>query len=97
MNMGTWKRLPADVQKVFEELSGDWAVDFTGKAWDKFDQEARVKVKAKGIEFISLPPAEDAKWKRLLSPIKDEYAGELDGKGLPGTKVLRELQGLAGR
>ena len=97
MNMGTWKKLPADVQRVFEELSGDWAVDFTGKAWDKFDQEARVKVKAKGIEFISLSPAEDAKWKKLLSPIKDEYAAELDGKGLPGTKILRELQGLAGK
>ena len=97
MNTGIWKRLPADVQKVFEELSGDWAVDFTGKAWDTFDQEARGQVKAKGIEFITLPPAEDAKWKKLLSPIKNEYAAELDAKGLPGTKVLSELQGLAGK
>ena len=41
---------------MFEELSGEWAVDFTGKAWDRFDKEAEVKVKAKGIEFISLAP-----------------------------------------
>ena len=97
MNQQSWDRLPADVKKVFDRLSGDWAVDFTGKAWDKFDHEAKAKVKASGIEFISLSPEENARWKQLLEPIKDEYAAELDAKGLPGTKVLRELQGLAGK
>ena len=77
---------------MFEELSGEWAVDFTGKAWDRFDKEAEVKVKAKGIEFISLAPEEKARWTKRLTPIKDEYAAELDAKGLPGTEVLRELQ-----
>ena len=97
MNMATWKKLPKDVQKVFDELSGDWAVDFTGKAWDKFDQEARGRVKEKGIEFISLPSTENAKWKKLLDPIKNDYAREIDAKGLPGSQVLKELQGFAGK
>jgi TRAP-type C4-dicarboxylate transport system substrate-binding protein len=39
VNENSWKGLPDDVKKVFEELSGEWAVEFTGKAWDKFDQE----------------------------------------------------------
>ena len=97
INMDTWKRLPKDVQKVMEDLSGDWAVDFTGKAWDKFDAEAKEKVKAQGIEFITLPPEEKARWKKLLAPIKDAYAAELDAKGLPGTKILQELQGMGGK
>jgi TRAP-type C4-dicarboxylate transport system substrate-binding protein len=97
INMGSWNRLPKDVQKVFEDLSGDWAVDFTGKAWDKFDAEAKEKVQAKGIEFITLPPEEKARWKKLLTPIKDAYAAELDAKGLPGTKILEELQGMGGK
>lgn len=94
INMDTWKRLPKDIQKVLEDLSGDWAVDFTGKAWDKFDGEAKKKVMAQGIEFITLDPKEKARWKKLLAPIKDEYAAELDGKGLPGTKILKDLQGM---
>jgi TRAP-type C4-dicarboxylate transport system substrate-binding protein len=92
MNLASWNRLSPDTQKVFEELSGEWAVDFTGKAWDRFDKEAEVKVKAKGIEFISLSPEEKARWTERLTPIKDEYAAELDAKGLPGTEVLRDLQ-----
>ena len=96
MNQGTWDRLPDDVKKVFDELSGDWAVEFTGKAWDKFDTEAVVQNKAAGIEYIQLAPEEKAKWKALLTPVKDEYAAELDAKGLPGKQVLSELEKMAG-
>jgi len=95
MNENSWKGLPDDVKKVIEELSGEWAVEFTGKAWDKFDQEAVGKNKASGIEYIELEAAEKAKWKNLLAPVKGEYAAELDAKGLPGKKVLSDIQKMA--
>ena len=95
MNQRTWDRLPKDVQKVFEELTGKWAVEFTGKAWDKFDAEAVAMKKQKGIEYITLAPAELERWKKLLAPVKEEYAAELEAKGLPGKKVLAELEKLA--
>jgi len=80
MNLKAWEKLPPEVKKVFEELSGDWAVDFTGKAWDKFDKDAETEVKAKGFEFITLPPKEVERWRKLLAPIKEEYAQELEAK-----------------
>jgi TRAP-type C4-dicarboxylate transport system substrate-binding protein len=95
MNQKKWDSLPPDVQKVFNELTGDWAVDFTGKAWDKFDTDARGDVKAKGIEFITLPEQEEAKWRNVLAPIKEEYAAELEAKKLPGKKILEDLKKLA--
>ena len=95
MNQKKWDSLPPDAKKVLTELSGDWAVEFTGKAWDKFDQEAAADVKAKGIEFISLPKQEEARWRKLISPIKDEYAADLEAKKLPGKKILEELKKLA--
>jgi TRAP-type C4-dicarboxylate transport system substrate-binding protein len=91
MNQGTWNKLPPETQKVFNDLTGDWAVDFTGKAWDRFDKEAEAAVKAKGIEYISLSSQELAKWRKLLVPVKDEYAAELEAKKLPGKKILNEL------
>lgn len=95
MNPNTWNKLPPDVQKVFDELSGDWAVDFTGKEWDKFDKEAENEVKAKGVEYISLSPQEMAKWRKLLVPIHEEYAAELESKKMPGKKIFEEMKKLA--
>ena len=97
MNQKKWDSLPPDAKKVLTELSGDWAVDFTGKAWDKFDTEARNEVKTKGIEFINLPSQEEARWKKLLAPINEEYASDLEAKKLPGKKILEELKKLAGK
>ena len=97
MNLNTWNKLPPDVQKVFDELSGDWAVDFTGKEWDKFDKDAENEVKAKGIEFITLSPQESAKWRKLLVPIHEEYASELESKKLPGKKIFEELKKISGK
>jgi TRAP-type C4-dicarboxylate transport system substrate-binding protein len=91
MNQGTWNKLPPDIQKVFNELTGDWAVEFTGKAWDKFDKDAEMEVKAKGMEFISLSPQELARWRKLLAPLKEEYVAELESKKLPGRKVIDAL------
>lgn len=92
MNQKKFDSLPPDVKKVLEELSGDWAVDFAGKAWDKFDNDARNDVKGKGIEFINLPDQEKAKWKKILAPIGEEYAADLEAKKLPGKKILAELR-----
>jgi TRAP-type C4-dicarboxylate transport system substrate-binding protein len=95
MNINTWNKLPPDVQKVFDQLSGDWAVGFTGKEWDKFDKDAETQVKATGIEFISLSPQESARWRKLLVPIHEEYAAELESKKLPGKKIFQELKKLS--
>ena len=92
MNPKTFEKLPPEVQKVFEELSGDWAVDFTGKAWDKFDKDAEDEVKKKGFEYITLSKSEVERWIKLLAPVKDEYVAELEAKKLPGKKVWEELK-----
>lgn len=92
MNSNTFNKLPPDVQKVFDGLSGDWAVDFTGKEWDKFDTEAETTAKGKGVEYISLSPQEIARWRKLLVPIHEEYAAELESKKQPGKKILEEMR-----
>ena len=95
MNQGVWDSLEPDVKKVFEELSGDWAVDFTSKAWDKFNDEAVETNKTGGIEYITLAPEEVERWKAALAPVKEEYAADLEAKGLPGKQLLDFLQDFA--
>jgi TRAP-type transport system periplasmic protein len=92
MNPNTWNKLAPEVQKVFEELSGDWAVDFTGKAWDKFDKEAEDEVRGKGLELITITSQEQARWRKILSPVQEQYAAELEAKKLPGKKIYEDLK-----
>ena len=97
MNQNSFNKLPPEVQKVFDELSADWAVDFTGKEWDRFDKEAENEVKTKGVEYITLAPQEMARWKKLLTPIQEEYANELESKKMPGKKIFEELKKIQGK
>jgi len=95
MNQKKWDSLPPDVQKVFTELSGDWAVDFTGKEWDKFEAAATAEVKGKGIEFYTPPKSEVERWTKALVPVQEEYAADVEAKKKPGKKVLEELRKFA--
>lgn len=91
MNQGVWDKLPADLKKVFESLSGDWAVEFYGKVRDEGEQHAKDVAKEKGMKLIQLPDAELAKVKKMVEPVKASYAAQLEAKGLPGKKALAEL------
>lgn len=94
MNQKKWDSLPPDVQKVFNELTGDWAVDFTGKEWDKFEASATQQMQGK-VEFYTPPQQEIERWTKAVIPVQDEYAADLEAKNLPGKKVLEELRKLA--
>jgi TRAP-type C4-dicarboxylate transport system substrate-binding protein len=91
MNQQKWDSLPADVKKVFEELTGDWAVEFSGKTRDREEKEAADTARQKGVEFVTLSAEENAKVQKLVAPVKDAYAAELEAKGLPGKKMLQEF------
>jgi TRAP-type C4-dicarboxylate transport system substrate-binding protein len=95
MNQGVWDGLPADVKKVFEKYTGDWAVDFYGKTRDIGEEHAKEMLREKGMTFTQISPEESAKAKKLVEPVKEAYAAEVDAKGLPGTKTLAEWKKFA--
>jgi TRAP-type C4-dicarboxylate transport system substrate-binding protein len=88
MNQGVWDRLPKDIQKVFEQYTGDWAVDFYGKIRDEGERHAEDLAKEKGMKLLQLPDSEIDKVKKLVAPVRAEYAAQLEAKGLPGKKAL---------
>lgn len=97
MNQGVWDGLPPDVKKVFEELTGEWAVEFYGKIRDKEELENKKIAGEKGMEMITLPPEEVAKAKERVEPVKEEVVADLEAKGLPGEKALQELESFAAK
>lgn len=90
MNQGVWDGLPMDIKKVFEDYTGDWAVEFYGKVRDEGEHHAEGIAKEK-IKLIQLPDSEMVKVRNMVEPVKAEYAAELEAQGLPGKKALAEF------
>jgi TRAP-type C4-dicarboxylate transport system substrate-binding protein len=93
MNLKKWNSLPADVQKVMEEVSAQW-IDIHGKAWDQLDQEGRDYTLSLGNKIVSVSAAENGKWKKAVRPIIEDYIKDVSAKGLPADKAVKEVESL---
>ncbi len=93
MNQKKWEALPKDVQKVFEQVSDAW-VDVHGKAWDQLDKEGRDFTRGLGNAIVALPAEEDARWRKAVRPIVEEYEKAMAAKGLPGNKAVADVESL---
>lgn len=93
MNKQKWESLPADIQKIFDDVSYEW-IEKQGLAWDKSDSEGEEFVKSLGKTFISLSADEEAKLVDAVKPVLDSYAGEVGSKGLPGREFLEDIRSL---
>ncbi len=89
MNLDKWNALPADIQKIFDEVS-DKYTDVHGNVWDSTDQEGRKYTQSLGNEIISLSDEESARWRKAVEPvINDHIANTPDGDN--HVKEIREL------
>ena len=91
MNKEKWAKLPADVQKVFTDVSQEWIAKH-GEAWDQADQAGREFVTGLKRQFIQLPDAEQQQWKTAVKPILDDYVKKSKEKNLPGDAMLADIQ-----
>ncbi len=90
MRMAAWNSLsPAD-QKILTDLI-PWVLDAQGKSFrDDVGNAIEVGKKA-GVEFIDLPAAERQRWVEALKPVDKQWMTEMDGMGLPGTKMYNDI------
>ena len=89
MNLDKWNALPADIKKIFDEVS-DKYTDVHGKVWDSTDQEGRKYTQSLGNKIISLSDEESARWRKAAEPVINDYiANTPDGD--KHVKKIREL------
>jgi TRAP-type C4-dicarboxylate transport system substrate-binding protein len=93
MNLDSWNRLPKDIQEIFEKSIEFWSLE--DNKWRDADDVTGIEIaKKSGVEFIELPPNELAKVYKAAETAMLKEAGKLDAKGLPGTKVFKEVRRL---
>ncbi len=94
MNMDSWNKLPKDVQKVMDDLALEQA-RWTGTYMDTHVKEAIAwSKKTHGVEVIQLPPAEKAKWDKLLEPMTAKWIKDASGKGIPAQAIVDDIRAL---
>ncbi|HOX55643.1 MAG TPA: TRAP transporter substrate-binding protein [Verrucomicrobiota bacterium] len=91
MNKDKWAELPAEVQKVFTDVSQEWTAK-QGAAWDQADQAGREFVTGLKRQFIQLPEAEQQQWRNAVKPILDDFVKKTKEKNLPGEAMLADIQ-----
>lgn len=91
MNKEVFESLPADVQKVIDELSLEMTI-WTGDYMDNHVKEALEWSKQEhGLEMITLTPEEKVNWDKTIQPIQDKYVADLKAKGLPAEEYKKRL------
>ena len=88
MNKEKWNGLPPDLQKIIEQVDGEW-IEKMGRLWDELDKEGKEVFTQKGGKVIVLSKEENARWADRLRPILDDYVKDMKAKGLPGEEALK--------
>ena len=92
VNKDYWDGLPAEVQGVLKEVAVAYRDHVAGLAMDRA-QASRDAYVAAGGTIVEIDPAERAGWANAMPNIAVEWADNLDGKGEPGTDMLRAYMG----
>ena len=94
MNMDSWKALPADVQKVIQDLGTEQA-EWTGNYMNGHVKEAiSWSKKEYKVEFIQLNKKEKAEWNNKLQFITDKWIKNSKEKGLPAEAIVKDIKAL---
>jgi TRAP-type C4-dicarboxylate transport system substrate-binding protein len=91
MNKAKWNALGAKDRDVIQAINKQWAVKH-GEAWDLSDKEGLQFFLDQGNTTVEIDSKEAARWEAAVAPMIDEYAKELDGKGLNGSDVIAAIR-----
>lgn len=96
MNQKKYDSLPANLKKIIDDTTGMVMSEKGGKVYD--DDRALYKkiCMSKGMEPLQLSATERAKLRELTLPLRDQWAQQMEAKGLPGKAVLEYVKGLVG-
>jgi TRAP-type C4-dicarboxylate transport system substrate-binding protein len=80
MNGDKWNSLPADLQKIFNDVSAKYQ-PISAVGWNNINVLGFQTAIQQGAEFITLSDTEAARWKAAVQPVVDAYVPKLASKG----------------
>ncbi len=94
MNPASYAKLPPDLQKLIDDTTRP-RIDEIGKLWDSADAPGKKYLIDNGDTPIKLSKDQDALFKKIGAEDTARVLKELDGRGLPASKVHAAMQAAA--
>ena len=94
MNQARYDSLPADLKKVIDANSGLETSKWAGKVFDGPQAPARKISQDRGNTFITITPAEYARWKKATDQVDEAWMKEAAAKGANGKALYDEAVAL---
>jgi TRAP-type C4-dicarboxylate transport system substrate-binding protein len=88
MNKDKWNALPPDIQKIIEQINGEY-IEIQGKAWDEIEDLGKDFTLKLGNKIITLSADENRRWERAVRPLYDDYVNSMKSRNLPGEEALK--------
>ena len=90
INKNSWKKIPKDIQDIMIEKGKECAKKYAAAVTSEEEKAIeKLKTKPKG-KVVMLSDADIARWRSQLKPVQEQWAKDLEGKGIPGKKILEE-------
>jgi TRAP-type C4-dicarboxylate transport system substrate-binding protein len=67
-------------------------IDKSAKMWDDIHESGKKVLISKGGKIITLSKEEQARWVEKAKPLFEEYANNVEKKGLPGKEAVKYIQ-----
>ena len=88
VNWDLWKRLPADLQKLLVETTGEKMARVSGITLDAGAREDAKWMKEQGHEFYVLPPDEKKRWVHAIQPLHENWLIMMESKGYDNIREM---------
>ena len=93
MNQAKYDGLPADVKKIVDEMSGEFAARMMGRGWDKVDRRGMAFMQANGVQFTKADATFVKAVAEKTAPLEAKWIADAEKKGLKDAKkVLGEFR-----
>lgn len=97
MSKARWDELPDNVKQVIEELAPE-AAAYAGEVLDASVQSSlEWSTSTQGVTVVAVSDEESAKMDEALAPLNEQWIGEVDAKGLPGSDFWVQFQDAAAK
>jgi len=96
INVESYNKLPEDIKRIFDELTPAMELSReVGKYHWEVQSANTEKIKefdkkVGNPPFYVLPEAERQRWIEVILPLREEWASEMEAKGLPGRAMLAD-------